>query len=278
MTDNVFDLNAFLAQAANTSNELYGEFQKAVVNPGFYSFATGVEYDKRFVPVEIGKPNAMDIAREQVLKLGDKFAIGFSLRLIAGTRINEDQDHKQQEDYVYVFKKSSEKVDGVYVEKFDWTTFFNSVQENVPPELYGQEIWVHVAGKRHPRFNAEDSITWDYDTVKFKNKEMVMDNEGKPKPLYHKYIAAAFRTKEELVEYMAANGADLGDVKPEKNYPVPANWQLGDESWPECANSIVADIAASKPLPLIFNEWKDTGVTLEDIKNMQGIFAGEVPF
>ncbi len=275
MTDNVvFDLDAFLAEATYSGGGgLYGEFQKAVVLPGFYSFATGLDFDKRFVEVKVGEPDAMRVARDEVLKLGEKFAIGYSLRLIAGTRVNEDPEHKQEKDYTYTFKKSSEKVGGVYREKFDWVTFFNSLQEHVPAEWYGQEIWVHVAGKKNPEFNPEDSITWNYDTVQFKAGEMVMDNEGKPRPKYHRYIAAAFRTREELVEYLAANGVEMGDVAPEKNYPVPAGWKLGDEAWPECSNSIVADIASGKALPLIFNEWKETGVTLEDVKNMQAIFG-----
>jgi hypothetical protein len=134
--------------------------------------------------------------------------------------------------------------------------------------MYDTPIWIHLASKRHPRFNPEDETTFGYDTVRFKDGVIVRKDDDTVVPRYHDYIEAAFSTKEELVEYCRANGVEVegGAVA---TYPVPAGWVLDAADWPECATNIMAELAGGKSVPSLLTDWKDTGITMADLNAMK---------
>jgi hypothetical protein len=263
----VFDIDEFLAQAEKEAERsVGGRFCEAELMPGVWAYASGLGWHGQFFSaLEHGSINNAVMAATAAGGSNPRQVMRFTQ--FANTSLTGKQFEK-------------DKISYLHVGEFPWETWLErsfSGENKLDNKLYGRRIFVHVGGVRHPLFDEENNETWNDKTVwwDFNSNEPRLNDEGKVNAQYYDYVKAAFATKEELVEYMLANGVALEGVEPTKTYPVPEKWALGDEAWPECSNAIVADIAASKPLPAIFAEWKETGLTLDDIKKMQTIFTGE---
>jgi hypothetical protein len=276
MTDNinVFDLDAFLAEAEKgAGGGTYGKFLKAKIEPGFHAYNDEKEWRDCFIAVDLTAANGMAEAREAATALG-KPKIAYRLTTYQGTSVVDEGEYAMDKDYEYLFITGREETAAGWKDKFSWTVLVDSVREQIAVDMYGKEIWIHLGQKRHPLYNADNPTAYPHtrETVKFDRNTgvPVLDDNGKPKPAYHNYIAAAFNTREELVEYCLANGVEVAGNAVAPSYPIPGGWVLDAADWPECANNIMADLAGGKKtIPSLLTEWKDTGVTMADLKAMK---------
>ena len=264
----VFDLAKFMEEAAaETQNKAHGSFQQIVVEPGCWAYVAGLGYHEQFFSAV--KHAGMDKAELAAKKAGSSNPRHtFKLTKLANTSITEYQSEKDRISYVFP---------GTWEWKL-WQDNALGGEHPLTNSMFGKPVFAHVAGARHPEFDAENPATHTEDTVWWdhNNNEPKLDDEGRVRAQYYDYPKAVFETEDELRNYAIANGVDVEAGAPSFDFPVPQGWldnQLTEGDWKESLPALVAEIQGNKkPRALVLKElaksWESAGVTASELEHI----------
>lgn len=274
-----FDVTQFLQKYGSGFDEtsFRGEVLPMMIQAGLGVFAG---QDTKFWPVTNEKT-------EQVAKLNaERHAKEFNSKVVGAIRQTwyadvigrEKQPNWNNGVWEETKRPTVVKVDGKWVNTGDWALFMSQWvgdQAPVSPDMFGKKLWVHAVYEPHPDFNP---VLPNKYTAQFRDGQMVLDDNGKPKPNYIRIVSEVIgETREEAEAWYAEHASSdsnsnlnekLLKLRPESLEPTPENPNSGfsDEMWVECCKGILED-ARNKVES--FDGWEQIGITMSIIEEIK---------
>lgn len=274
-----FDVTQFLQKYGSGFDEtsFRGEVLPMMLQAGLGVFAG---QDTKFWPVTNEKT-------EQVAKLNaERHAKEFNSKVVGAIRQTwyadiigrEKQPNWKNGVWEETKRPTVVKVDGKWVNTGDWALFMSQWvgdQAPVSPDMFGKKLWVHAVYEPHPDFDPDFPNKY---TAQFRDGQMVLDNNGKPKPNYIRIVSEVIGETREEAEAWYAEHADPDSDTEEAGgdfnkkllalRPAELKSDFNDETWIECANSILVEISNGAES---FEGWEQIGIgmpIIEEIKKL----------
>lgn len=297
-----FNPESFLEEFLELANErtptsgVGDEFLQVILEPGIE--ARPPEWDDRKV-FWVGEDDEVsDVVEQALAYLAEhgtpypnlRYKPVFKLVRVENTQLGAEPG-KGWEWNLNAFDQKN-PVTGTYSTNPEWEYFAASLRETIgkDTDFYRNPVWAHLSKRPHPWFDSENEVTHVKGIASTqRDGSLYIADDGKTRPNYLTYIKAIFKTKEELLAYMEANGVEIWTGEEIHGFdpsivtrPTSHGWEdVSDEDWVAARNQIIEHIKeapntppAKKAYLAEFNGWASD----EQLTDYWEVVKANVPF